>query len=220
MAYRKPYRKPYRRTYRRRRNNTYRWTTYGNAFQQLWKDVKYVKGLLNVEYKNIDTSVSLVPDTTAVSSVLINSVGQGDDRTNRDGRSIRIKYITAKLTITLVEDFNIVRLILVCDREAENGVALDSKFLQFNSVNSLYNIDGTKRFKVLYDKIFSMDKDKSNQIHIKFNKRLGTKVKYQGTSTGIANIETNAYYLLAVSNATFGTAPGIVGYTRVRFVDN
>lgn len=216
-----PYRKPYTRRYRRRyTKKPSRWTTYKNAGSQLWKDVKYLKSLLNVEYKNIDNSISMTPDVSASTSMLLNSVAQGDDRTNRDGRSVRFRYMTMKLQLHISTTSTITRLIIVNDREAENGVALDTKLLTSNSITSLYNIDSTRRFKVLFDRTFSMDEDNKSDIFIKFNKRMFSKTKYNGTSTGISNIETNAYYLYAVSNAAFGVAPVISGVVRLRFVDN
>ena len=50
------YRRKNRRNYRKKAKPRGRMEIYGDAGSQLWRDVKYLKGLVNVETKFVSTS--------------------------------------------------------------------------------------------------------------------------------------------------------------------
>lgn len=101
-----------------------------------------------------------------------------------------------------------------------------------------YNRNNQKRYKILYDKLFTFDPmlqltttttavpgtDTTAtvvQMQKAFRKkiRLGRTIKYDGDSSAIADIATNSLYLFQVSNQVTSTPVAVAGY-RLYFKDN
>jgi len=85
------YKKQYRRRPRRSYKPKSRWSIYGQAGKQLWKDVKALKNLINVEFKVKDLVSTSTPSTTVPTTLLLNGLQKGDDYNSRDGRQVRWK---------------------------------------------------------------------------------------------------------------------------------
>ena len=81
-----------RRRYGRRRMARAASPTYGQIFSKVVKDVGYLKGLVNSEFKVHNTSNNInALDTGTVRQ--LTTISQGDDYSQRDGRQVRLKSL-------------------------------------------------------------------------------------------------------------------------------
>lgn len=219
MAYRRysrsyRYRRPYRRYTRK---PVSRYSVYSSAGKQLYKDVMYLKSLLNVEYKVIDTAISVSPSSSAGTAVHLNAIGQGDDKSQRSGRQVKMNYINCNFSVKKNSGAGdtIVRYWLLIDKEGGTGFTW-TDFQTSVDVNSLNNTDGTYRFKTLATGRVSLNANYPEK-NIKINRKIGTRVKFNGT--GSTNIESNTL-LLAFCSDEATNVPTVTGLGRVRFIDN
>lgn len=217
-----------RRTYRRRptirRRRPTRWATYSAAGSQLWKDVKYLKGLINVEFKSKDIVGSSTPDNSAGSVVLLNGLATGDDFNSRDGRQIRMKSIQLNMKFNLHASATatVVRVLLVLDTQPNAAVATLSGILDVGSaatVVAFRNLNNRKRFIILRDWVVKVNTNLP-EITREYYHTLDAKTVYNATNGGtIADIETNSLSLWLASDEATNT-PTVTYNSRVRFIDN
>lgn len=215
-----------RRTYNRRpfnkRRKPTRWQTYSRAGIQLYRDVKYLKNLLNVEYKVRDQALSGNADGTAQYTQCVNAIGSGDDKSNRDGRQIRVKYgslrFVAQQDATITNE-EFLRVIVFKDLQ-NDATGYTTSLLTSNSINAPYNTDEMQRFKVYVDKVYKFNPLESNTKFIKMNFKFGFKTRYNSTSGSSSDISTNGLYIMFVSDALAATPITIDGNFRVRWLDN
>lgn len=220
----------YNKTRRNRRRNykpkPSRWQTYGNAAMQLASDamkgVRFVKGLINTEFKNIDTNN--IPTVTAGGVItLLNGTVQGDGQFNREGSSFRMKSIDVRYqgTYNAAVGYNTYRVMLVLDQQA-NGVAPAlTDILAVNAVDSPRNLDYRKRFLILYDKVHCIGtgNGQQNYDHLHIKNEYHTQC-FAASNTGtVADITTNAVYLVMFSDQAVN-GPTVNYYGRIRFLDN
>ena len=62
---------------------------------KIWKDVKYLKSLINTEFKHIDVSVATAATEGGVVTP-ISEIALGDDFDDRTGRSIKLTSLSLK----------------------------------------------------------------------------------------------------------------------------
>jgi len=210
-----------KRTRKTRPKPNHRWKTYGRAAEQLWKDVKSLKGMLNVEYKNKEVGTSATPTTTG-SLILLNGLAEGDDYSNRDGRSIRFKSIQMSLATVLNGSASTTRIrwALILDRDASNTV--NSASIYSNEYASFRNLDNRRRFTFLKEGHFTQgiyNGAPSTKI-IDYYRKIDIKTIYDDSNNGdITDIRTNALYLYLWSDQATNT-PTVGITTRLRFIDN
>ena len=83
------------------------------AIRKLYRDIMYLKGLINVEYKKHD--ITMGTDITNSGTIQsLSRVPQGDTNDARDGNSILAKYIQLKFSLVAhaSADHTVVRCIL------------------------------------------------------------------------------------------------------------
>lgn len=217
-----PYRKrPYKKTTRRKTTN--RRKVYGAAGMQLYKDVKMLKNLINVEFKKHDVYNSVNVNNTG-SFVLLNGLSNGDDYNDRDGRQVRFKSIQVQ-TRTLLNPSStntVFRMILFIDKQANAGSPAVTELLDVATAartDAFRNLDYRKRYVILKDKRFTVNSDYPEKI-VDFYKRLDMKTIFDDSSTGTINdISSNSLYLYFVSDEVTNT-PAILYNSRLRFIDN
>lgn len=195
-----------------------RWQNYGIGAKQLWKDVKKLKGMLNVEYKNKEVGTGTTATTTG-NLTLLNGLTKGDDYDNRDGRQVRWKSIQASLAF--IKDVNVaytrVRYAIVLDRDASNTV--NSASMYSNEYASFRELSNRRRFTFLKEGVMVLNVDNPTKI-IDFYKFLDIKTVFDDSNNGdITDIRTNAIYLYLWSDqGTYVPQIGIT--TRLRYIDN
>lgn len=160
--------------------------------------------------------------------VLLNGASRGDDIADRTGRRTKNVYVGVRArgyvtatTGTAQEH----RVLLVYDRQSNGAAPAVTDILLSASPNAFYNFNNTYRFKILYDRKYTLGSAVDGQgpstwgIKVNRNIRLDT-IFNNGNAGTIADMQTGGLFLVYVgSNAAGVTAGTIDYYCRVKFVD-
>lgn len=220
-SYRKTYR-PRKRTNRRRPATPWydrKYSTTDIAKSAL-STARYVKSLLNVEYKLHDTiNDSLSVSNSTFSVNILTGIDQGDSAQTRDGHTVKMKSLAVKGHLQLNDGLtgDIVRVMLIksYDPDAPTSSAIFDTQTAGRMVYSLRNINGTSLYKVLYDKVFALNSGSRTHIPFQIYSNKDTKLKWDlGTNTE----KYGAHYLCFISQNEANTT--VEYQSRVRFIDN
>lgn len=219
---------PAKKTYRRRRRAKTRGQIYGQAGYQLYKDVKYLKNLINVEFKYHDTQFSQQAHTTGA-ILSLNFINQGDGSTNRDGDQCRLKSLELHGAVALPATAsrpNSTRLMLILDTEPNGSTPAITDILdnQGGSINFYYsprNLDNRTRFVVMKDWHYTVNPNGTEAYQINHYRKLDLKVLFNGTTGSITTMKNNHLFLLVLGDEASGaTNPTYALSSRIRYVDN
>lgn len=214
-----PYKRRYNRRYKRRRPG--RLQIYKNAGSQLWRDVMWLKSVINVEKKYVDSSVSVAPDTTG-GVQLLNGMTLGDTGTTRDGQSVKFIQITYKgaLTINSSATYTFVRLGFFLDRQPNAGTTTINNVYNAVTPNALRVIGTGYRYKVIKDMQFALSSQNKQNVYFEKTIKLRFHTRYNTNNAGtVADIITNALYCFYLSDQATNT-PTLSMQVRLRFIDN
>lgn len=218
---------PYRRTYRRKRRirkRTSRASIYGKAGRQLWKDVKTLKNLINVEWKvqNHVTTSTAVPNTGTVS--LLNHLALGEDYNNRSGRQVRWKSLQWRCTTQKHASATAsrVRMLIVIDKQCKQSLPSASEILD-SSVSPLIDgfrqLDARKRFVIIKDVMFLLNTDRPEITRTGYFK-MDMKTVYDASDNGdITDIYSNSLYMVMIGDEATNQ-PTHETNVRLRYIDN
>lgn len=210
----------------------------GDIAAKAYRGVKYIKSLINVEKKFLDSSGN---GTCAAAGTIFNltNLAQGDDYNNRDGNSILLQslLLRANLSGTTADTAgDIIRIILFRDNDQRGTDPAAADLLENVGSGSAItlsplNHNVNQRFSVLMDKRLTVGSlsttatqavsSASNSIYRLLKKWIkfpsGTHVKYTASASADAsNYEGSLYLLIASRNA----ASTYDWHCRVRFTDN
>lgn len=183
---------------------------------------KSVKALLNVEYKIFHVELPDVEITSAGASIKMTGVAEGDDDSDRNGRSLRAKKFNMSWRMVINsggDDVQFCRIVVVQDMHQEGVLPTWLDVFQSNDVNTFRNIDNTDRFKILMDKKVVMHENRPGLFR-KANIKLDTKVEYIGTDGGQASQGAGNIYFMHISEQIGANYPLIDLHTRFRYIDN
>lgn len=177
-----------------------------------------------MEKKHHDTSLVINITSSTFATDLTDMVQDNTD-TSRNGDRVSLQsiYMSFEVAYSIPAA---VRLVLVQwhDNSSDNSINTGDIF-QFgatpattNTIQSPLNIDQTKKFTILWDKIMQVNPNisavsKAHQIRLFKNKRFQKKLQFNEAVTAGAN----KLYLLAFSDSA--TAGALNGYARVRYYD-
>ncbi len=186
---------------------------------------KYVKGLVNVEFKELD----LARTTTAVTSgVIITSpslVAQGDTKSSRSGNSIRLKSIQWKAIFKI--DASAVatycRCMIVLDRQVNGATFAIGDLVEDASISDFMvsprDTDNANRFSILWDRLVPLNISGNQTASFSMRKKLNYVVNFDGTTAAVTDLTSNGIFLVIASDEATN-APLITDFCRIRFVDN
>lgn len=223
-------RRPFRRARRFRRRRARRpQIGYGQIASKVWRDVKYLKSLINVEFKRYDTdSGYIVPVLPAAATPShLTTIAQGDGVSSRDGNSIRLKSLFMRFNFyralnsgpATPRAMTLFRVILVQSIYNNNALPATSDILQNTAVfRSPINADESTGYRVLHDKIYQVTSD-SPSFNTKWYLKLNHHCKWSGTTSAITDATSGHLFLFYfVDDTTNGDAFTV--NTRLRFIDN
>lgn len=201
--------------YRRRKR------IYMPAARQLWRDIKYLKSVVNVERKYLDSTFNTTVSTTE-NFQLLNGMTQGTSGITRTGQSIKIVscFVRFYMTMNSAATTTQVRIFILKDSQPNAAVPTAANLLQ-DSTNILSPllIAFGRRFKIFYDRMIRLDTNKLNQ-ELKYYLRLRFHTEYGTGNTGtISDISKNSLYIMLVSDQAVNL-PTVQFWARVRFIDN
>lgn len=209
-----------------RHNQPGRAANYRAGLGQLAKDVVTLKNLINVEFKASTLALTSTVNETGTLQ-LLNGLTKGDNNNNREGATVRIKSVQLKgnMKIHATPEQSLVRRILFIDKQPNQTAPTMAELLDLSSsqpTDALRNLNHRKRFVILDDDLITLNKNgKAIALFPKCYKRVDMITVYDtGSNTGlIADIETNALYVLYVSNQP-SNVPSIEHTARIRYIDN
>lgn len=187
---------------------------------QLNKMIKQVKKMIpRPERKNADvvraaTTIITTPTITNLSAVTGISAAEGGAVGDQYiARSIFIRF---GITPNATAGINYYRVMIVLDHQSNAAAPAATEILQ-TSTNYLspLNDSYSMRFKVIFDKTFTVDTDANGAQVDKVYRKLRYKAELFGS--GFLH-NTNGLYLLEISNeATNG--PSVQWYSRLKYID-
>lgn len=183
-----------------------------------------LRRLINVEFKvnDIDHSTPLSPDSTGAIYNLT-KIATGDDMTDREGRSILLKSLLQRYTITLGggASSTFIRWMIIIDRDYLGALPSVSDILQYSTVRSPLNIltQAGSRFKVLVDRVITVDSSGQRAKSVKIYKKLHHHAKYKATTSADSSGLRGQLLFLLMSNES-SNLPVVAGISRVRYIDN
>lgn len=200
-----------------------------------YKTAMAVASLVNAEYKYVDYTYNNTL-TSALSTTLLTGMAQGATDITRNGDSIMMKYNYLKgYMVYNHADSPIthrVRIMIVRDMNNNATAPTAAQLLATTGANlvlvSPHNKDNTDRYKVLYDKLFTLD-DEHQQVKFKYYHKFLMGKDKQGrpikgahcTFTGPNAADAGKGHLwLCQFSSTAGNDSTVVWYNRFGYLDN
>ncbi len=221
---------PYRKYSKNKK--TYKRPSYSGCGRMVYSDAakalslaKGLKRLVNVEIKNFDVQQTNIVVTEVPIIIQLTNVPQGDTTITRDGA--QCKVLSLELSILLTRNtsaFNsTVRLMLVCDKQTNQAIYLNTDLLDditlIDNLVSPYNLDNKYRFNIIWDRIFHVTAGSGSSKSFKKSFRMNKILRFDGNTPSIADLTSNSLSLVQVSNET-ANQPSITMFSRLRYVDN
>ncbi len=187
------------------------------------KEVRKLKKQLKPELKFADSGTITVLSVAVGLVARRNDMAGGTEIFQRIGNAIRIMTWSIKGFVIANVDasalvYQQLRLMVFIDKQTvEASTPAVLELLSTSNVISFNNLDKAKRFRILYDRVFVMDKeDWQTTTFFKKSFRLNMPQRY--SSPVQSDIEKNGIYVLIVGNsATLG--PTIIYQVRTIFTD-
>lgn len=185
-----------------------------------------------MEFKTIDSGLQVVGVVGSGGSLsLLNGVAQGTDYTDRLGRVINIESLTLRVfgfinNATSASTGDYLRVMVIVDEQANGAAPSLTDILQASDFTQPNNLNFRDRFTTLYNQFhiipsytmtagaLSTGSPKPTMDDIYMN--LDIKSIYGGTGATVANINTNAIYLLLI---TLNSSVNVLYNSRIRFTD-
>lgn len=170
---------------------------------------------------------ALAPATNTTGSItLLNAIAKGTNDTGRIGNQVVIKSVwirgfAAVTPATGVDQIH--RYMLVWDKAPEGATPAITDILNAVTVYSFPNEDNRWRFKLMFDKTFSLNAtaEAGSIKPIKPFIKCIKKVHYNDNSLGdIRDIQSGALYFVAIGTSAAGaTAGSYTGQSIIKFLD-
>lgn len=187
---------------------------------------KYLKGIVNVEYKLIDTLHSSVLMTVAPIITPLTNIVQGDSNVTRDGSNLKIVSIAWNYFIHMNSSATstMTRVLLVHDKQTNQALFTGTDLLTdvsiSDGINSFRNLDNSQRFHVLYDRRHAHSvAGNSRTTKGSFHKQVQYKIRYDANVGDITDLTMSSLSLVFFSNESTVT-PTFNSFIRLRFIDN
>lgn len=180
-----------------------------------------VKKLVNVEYKSVGTTGYQQDIESGGTVQLLTAIAQGDDRNDRNGRSIKATGFNFRGVVKYNSDgveYQQVRVNLVVDYH-QDGVIPDIADIYDSADPLLFrSLNNTDRFEVLWTKYYILSA-MSPVRKIEKNRNMAMKMEFIGTSAAQISMGGGTMYLVWSSD-TAANHPTMDYTNRVRYIDN
>ncbi len=219
MPYKKKYKKrkyggKYNRTISSLRNTAY-----------LANQVFKLKRMINVEYKNFDIQLTNGTATSAGAIQQASNIGQGDTTITRDGNQVKALSIFFRCNVKMNASARAssVRIMLVLDKQTNGAIYTMADLLldvtADDIITSPLNIDNKFRFKVIYDKVFSLSITGTQLINFKKYFKINLPIRFDAAAATIAAVTSNSLSIVRITDEDINL-PTVTYTHRLRFVDN
>lgn len=184
--------------------------------------VKRIMGAVMEKKHHTSTfSTSSVSSTATLTN--ISAVTQGDSDTSRDGDQIYLKNIDFRAYLTRADTSNLVRLIVFQWRPSTQLATPTAATILENYAGDgtldlvrHWNYDNKRNFKVLYDRLITLNEDIANRtVKFNLNKSLIKKIQFDNGGTN----HNNAVYVMYLSDSSAATHPSIDARIETTYLD-
>lgn len=214
--------------------------------KSLAKSIKKINNKMELKQNDVFQN-SVAIDDTAGSGVftLLNGVATGDTNIARDGDEVHatsIQFRGILVSSSAQVGITFVRQIVFWDSQPNGAPPTMGTLLDLSTITNAnfapYNRNYQKRYKILYDKLFTFNPmlelttgtvappgtnttSSVVQMQKAFRRkiRLNRTIKYSGDTGAIGDIASNSLYLFQVSNQAANLPVAVAGY-RLYFKDN
>lgn len=160
--------------------------------------------------------------TTAISTTMttahLTGISQGASVNNRIGNEIRAVGVEIFLTFITADTSNLGRVLVVRDRQPNKAAfGQTDLFVNATDAQSWFNEDYRDRFEVIYDKICDVGTPGPESFTFREYVPLKGTVYYTGSSNSIANVMSNAFFMVYLSDSGAVTHPTLTGNVRFWF---
>ncbi|WP_445779127.1 hypothetical protein, partial [Shewanella sp.] len=142
--------------------------------------VKYLKGIINSELKTNGLGASVTPSSSG-SIIHVTAITEGDTEQQRNGNSIFAKSLRAHFNLICngSATATMLRIILFWDnQQIEDTSPIVADVLESTDPLSHINHASYGRFKVLYDRNFTLDNVTNKQRLVNVNRYFAHHVKW------------------------------------------
>lgn len=112
---------------------------------------------------------------------------------------------------------------VVCDKQTNGVIYTPAQLLAaISNVGTLVsplNLDNKYRFRVLYDKCFTLSKGGIETRYLKWYREINSKIRYGGNAGDITDLDSVSYSIFVVASEPTNE-PSHTRQFRIRFVDN
>ncbi len=186
---------------------------------------KYLKTIVNVERKNHDVSQLALAMTTTPIIIQLTNILQGDTTVTRDGSQCKI--LSIEFSYFIIQHVSALdtqtRVMLVLDKQTNQAIYVPGDVLvdvtAGQNINSSRNLDNTRRFSVLYDKVHTLVNTGTSSFHRRFNKSVQYLIRFDNAAAAITSLTQSSLSMMIMSNEGTNT-PDLSFRVRLRFVDN
>lgn len=221
MAYRQKYYRRRRRQYKRKR--PMRRQIYGAAASQLWKDVKLLKDIVNVEYKRLELASAATYPSSSGELIDWSQIAQGDGAGQREGNSVKLQRLVVRGNILKNASATNTRCRIIVFHDKDFTVSAVSDFLDGTAVGTVNapmatkNYDNRFKSKILYDRTFLLDTYNISRT-FKINIPLNFHAMYEGATAG--DHSKGVLNCLMITNETGANYPTVTYFGHVSYTDN
>ncbi len=165
----------------------------------------------------------------------LNEIPEGTTQSERIGRTVTLRsiHIRGAMKIPVVaadnDAFQRIRLVLYCDKQANGATAQVLDLLETADINSYRNLAESRRFRILYDKIYLMNATTSGNGTIaraaevgrgfNINANVNIPLEFSASTGAIAELRSDNVGLMAICDAITATAPQVNFSWRIRYSD-
>ncbi len=220
-----PYKKSYKRKYKARPGYISCGKMVMSDAARALQMAKYLKGIVNVEFKNHDVQQIGVPLSNAVTITQLTNIAQGDTTLTRDGSSCKVMSIMLNYTLQVNSSAAgiVIRIMLVHDKQTNQAIYTSGDLLAdttiVDSLVSPRNLDNKLRFTVLYDRVHTLSVTNNQKLNFKVYKKLNIKLRFDNAAGAITSLTQSSLSLVNWSDEPTNE-PSITSFVRLRFVDN
>lgn len=184
---------------------------------QLEKVKKSIKSMIpkpEKKFFDVSAAATVILSTGTVTSLFVPNPGTSVNAMIGDNCRVKSWFWRASILPNAVAGVNFLRILLVKDRQP-NGVtpAVADILTTVSYISPLLDFNA-ERFKVIFDRMYTMDNDANGSQVDKIYRRLNFKY----TANVAAAPNTNGLYLVQLSNQA-ANGPTTEWYSRVRFTD-
>lgn len=186
---------------------------------------KYLKSIVNVEYKNHDVVATSASRATGPTIINCTSIAQGDTEFTRDGAQCKITSLNFKYHIEAHASAaeTLVRVMVILDKQTNQAQYQPLDVLSDDTVNDSIvaprNRDNLARFTILYDKVHAYSSAGRTVSYHKFYKKLQTQIRFDNPAANINSNVVNSISIMVMSNQPTNS-PLMTHNLRLLFVDN